>query len=165
MWTVPQDLIPVIRGLWCMYCSAQDFAVGLATLLHGSPEERLRWTFDLYDVDKVVVCTVYCSSLYCSGGRTGWWAGPSCGRWPRRWVQRRTLGRDEARCRWGRYHQRLYYLLCLTEPQFGNLIISCKLLQIMIGRSTTHSHTGFQGFIHPKQVLYKSRHRMPVTLV
>lgn len=30
----------------------EDFAVGLATLLHGSPEERLRWTFDLYDVDK-----------------------------------------------------------------------------------------------------------------
>ena len=55
-----------------MYCSAQDFAVGLATLLHGSPEERLRWTFDLYDVDKVVVCTVYCTALYCSGaGRAG----------------------------------------------------------------------------------------------
>ena len=55
-----------------MYCSAQDFAVGLATLLHGSQEERLRWTFDLYDVDKVVVCTVDCSALYCSGGRTAW---------------------------------------------------------------------------------------------
>ena len=30
----------------------QDFAVGLSILLKGSLEERLRWTFQVYDVNK-----------------------------------------------------------------------------------------------------------------
>ena len=30
----------------------QDFAVGLSILLKGSLEDRLRWTFQVYDVNK-----------------------------------------------------------------------------------------------------------------
>ena len=30
----------------------QDFAIGLSILLKGSLEDRLRWTFQVYDVNK-----------------------------------------------------------------------------------------------------------------
>ena len=30
-------------------CSLQDFVVGLSVLVRGSLEEKLRWTFSLYD--------------------------------------------------------------------------------------------------------------------
>ncbi|XP_023801856.1 Kv channel-interacting protein 4-like, partial [Cyanistes caeruleus] len=30
----------------------QDFALGLSVLLRGTEQQKLRWTFDLYDVNK-----------------------------------------------------------------------------------------------------------------
>ena len=34
------------------FFSFQDFAVGLSILIRGSLEEKLRWTFSLYDQDR-----------------------------------------------------------------------------------------------------------------
>lgn len=32
-------------------CAVQDFVFGLSVLVKGSPEEKLEWTFHLYDLD------------------------------------------------------------------------------------------------------------------
>lgn len=38
---------------YCFLCiSNQDFVVGLSILIRGTYEEKLRWTFSLYDQDR-----------------------------------------------------------------------------------------------------------------
>ncbi|NWZ17734.1 CSEN protein, partial [Agelaius phoeniceus] len=49
----------------------QDFAVGLSVLLRGTEQQKLRWTFDLYDVNK----DGYVSKEVTLGDSGGWRGG------------------------------------------------------------------------------------------
>lgn len=80
----------------------QDFVIGLSVLLRGSETEKLRWAFNLYDINKdgyitrevwktrvnrlhivslVQICVCYCYCSFCRRCRLSWspsmtwWAG------------------------------------------------------------------------------------------
>lgn len=49
----------------------QDFAVGLSVLLRGTEQQKLKWTFDLYDVNKDG-CVTKEVTVGNTGGLVGW---------------------------------------------------------------------------------------------
>lgn len=44
--------LPRTRGPCSLLLPSQEFAVGLSVLLRGTVHEKLKWAFNLYDINK-----------------------------------------------------------------------------------------------------------------